>query len=145
MHPKNPDFKATILKKLEKQYFMHHIGFNLTTIEPGYVEGELILEQKHQQQFGYAHGGLIATVADLVMGFAAYSLVDISEGTVTSDLKIAYLRPGIGNKIIGKGKVIKAGNLLHFCESDIICVDTNGEETLVARGYTTMCVVKAAN
>jgi uncharacterized protein (TIGR00369 family) len=145
MTPKNPDYEKNIRKKLENQHFMHHIGFNLTKITPGYVEGELILEKKHQQQFSYAHGGVTATIADLVMGFAAYSLVNIHEGTVTSDLKIAYLRPGIGSKIIGRGTVIKAGNLLHFCESDIICINENGEEILIARGYATMCTVKIDN
>ena len=143
MITKNPDFEKTIRKKLEKQFFMHHIGFDLTKIEPGYVEGELILEEKHQQQFSYTHGGVTATVADLVMGFAAYSLVSSDEGTVTSDLKISYLRPGSGAKVIGRGKVIKAGNLLHFCEADVICLSETGEETLIARGYATMCVVKA--
>ena len=68
MITKNPEFEKTIRKKLEKQFFMHHIGFDLTKIEPGYVEGELILEEKHQQQFSYTHGGVTATVADLVMG-----------------------------------------------------------------------------
>ncbi len=143
MTPKNPDYEKTIRKKLEKQFFMHHIGFDLTKITPGYVEGELFLEEKHQQQFSYTHGGVIATVADLVMGFAAYSLVESHQGTVTSDLKIAYLRPGIGDKIIGRGSVIKSGNLLHFCEADVVCINSNGEETLIARGYATMCVVKA--
>lgn len=144
MNPKNPDYENTIRKKLLNQHFMHYIGFSLTKITPGYVEGELVIEKKHLQQFGYTHGGLTATIADLVMGFAAYSLVDIHEGTVTSDLKISYLRPGIGSRIIGKGTVIKTGNLLHFCESDIICIDEKGEEVLIARGYATMCTVKAA-
>lgn len=121
---------------------MHHIGFNLTKIEVGYVEGELDMQQHHEQQLGYVHGGVTATVADLVMGFAAYTLVTENEATVTSDLKIAYLRPGIGTKIIGKGRVIKAGNLLYFCEADIICFDNKGNETLIARGYSTMCAVK---
>ncbi len=142
MTPKNPDFEQNIRQKLEKQHFMHYIGFDLTKITPGYVEGGLKIEAHHKQQFGYTHGGVIATVADLVMGFAAYTLVNKNEGTVTSDLKIAYLRPGIGSKIIGRGTVVKTGNLLHFCEADIICVGENGEETLIARGYATMCTVK---
>ncbi len=142
LQPKNPDFKQTIIKKLERQHFMHHIGFNLTKIESGCIEGELIIEEKHEQQIGFLHGGVTSTLADLVMGFAAYSLVDINEATVTSDLKIAYLRPGIGHKVIAKGRVIKAGNLLYFCEADIICIDKQGNETLIARGYSTMCAIK---
>jgi uncharacterized protein (TIGR00369 family) len=139
--PKNPNFKANILNHLEKQFFMHHIQFDLTDIEAGKVTGSLKMEEKHLQQFGYLHGGVTATVADLVMGFAAFSLVSENEGTVTSDLKVSYLRPALGDTIEAVGYVIKQGNLLYFCEADIFAVD-NGVRTLVARGYSTMCAVK---
>ena len=49
---------------------MHLIGADLTVITPGRVEAELALGQQHQQQRGFAHGGLVATMADLVAGFA---------------------------------------------------------------------------
>lgn len=141
MNPKNPLYNETIIKKLEKQFFMHHIGFNLDKIEPGMVQGSLEIQEKHLQQNGFLHGGVTSTVADLVMGFAAYTLVSENEGTVTSDLKIAYLRPGIGEKIVAEGYVIKQGNLLYYCEANIYCI--NGEEqSLIARGYSTMCAIK---
>ncbi len=139
---KNKNFASVIAQKLEKQHFMHHIGFKLTKIEEGCVEGELFLELHHQQQLGYLHGGVTATVADLVMGFAAYTLVSENESTVTSDLKIAYLNPGIGNKVKAIGKVIKAGNLLYFCEADILVENSEGISILVARGYSTMCAIR---
>lgn len=142
MTPKNPAYEQTIREKLKDQHFMRHIGFDLTLITPGYVEGELNFETFHKQQNGFLHGGVTATVADLVMGFAAYTLADVDEGTVTSDLKVAYLRPGTGHKIIGKGRVIKAGNLLFYCEADIISVEASGEVVLIARGYSTMCAIK---
>ncbi|MEJ7661403.1 MAG: PaaI family thioesterase [Hymenobacter sp.] len=57
-------------RKAQRQYFMHLIGADLTRIEPGRVEAELALGQQHQQQRGFAHGGLVATMADLAAGFA---------------------------------------------------------------------------
>ena len=74
--PKNPNFKANILNHLEKQYFMHHIQFDLTDIEAGKVTGSLKMEEKHLQQFGYLHGGVTATVADLVMGLKRQGVTD---------------------------------------------------------------------
>ncbi len=123
---------------------MQHLGFMVTAIEAGYIEGELILHKIHTQQNGFVHGGITSTLADIVMGFAAYSLVAEGEGTVTSDLKIAYLRPGIGEKVIARGRVIKPGKLLYYCEADIICVHPEMGEVLIARGYSTMCAVKHA-
>lgn len=130
------------MEKMALNHFMQHVGLRETLVEPGYMEAELVLEQKHLQQNGYVHGGVISTVADIVMGFAAYAMVEQGEGTVTSDLKIAYLRPGIGTKLIAKGRVIKPGRMLYYCEADIICTDAAGEEILIARGYSTMCVVR---
>ena len=88
---------------------------------------------------------LVAVGVLYYLHFSGSKSQSTPDSTAISDLKIAYLRPGIGSKIIGKGKVIKAGNLLHFCESDIICIGENGEEILIARGYATMCTVKAAH
>lgn len=139
---KNPHFRKDILVKMQSNHFMQHLGFMVTSIEPGCIEGELILQKIHLQQNGFVHGGVTSTLADIVMGFSAFTLVAEGEGTVTSDLKIAYLRPGVGDKIIAKGKVIKPGNLLHYCESDIYCVQPDKSEVLIARGYSTMCVVK---
>ncbi len=71
----NPDFKSRIEKYLDKQYFMKHVGFTLDVIEAGRTAGSLELKQQHQQQKGYAHGGLVTTLADITAGFAAYTLV----------------------------------------------------------------------
>jgi uncharacterized protein (TIGR00369 family) len=104
------------------------------------VSGELILQEHHLQQSKFLHGGVTATIADLVAGFASFTLVDKHQTVVTSDLKISYLNPGIGQIVKAKGWVIKAGNTLHFAEAEIICVNNN-TETLVAKGYLTFAVV----
>jgi len=139
---RNPNYQQTIQAKFDKNVFSHHIGFTLSHIAPGIVEGELIIKEMHLQQSGIVHGGVTSTIADIVMGFSAYTLVGEGEGTVTSDLKIAYLRPGNGQKLLARGRVIKPGRLLYYCEADIISVDELGSETLIARGYATMCAVK---
>lgn len=138
----NPDFKNTVLAKMKVNHFMHHIGFEVTKIECGIVEGEILLQEHHRQQFGFVHGGVTSTLADLVMGFAAYTLVPPHEGTVTADLHISYLRPGMGQKVVARGKVIKPGKLLYYCEAEILTIAEDGSETLIAKGTSTMCAVK---
>jgi uncharacterized protein (TIGR00369 family) len=138
--PKDLNFKERIQHKMLANNFMQYIGFKATQIEAGKISGELILEEHHLQQSKFLHGGVTATLADLVAGFASFTLVNSNQTVVTSDLKIAYLNPGIGQKVLAKGWVIKAGNTLHFAEADIICVN-EGSETLVAKGYLTFAVV----
>lgn len=141
--PQNPDFVQLIHKKLEGQHFMRLIGFDLTKIEAGYVEGEAPLIQALTQQDGLVHGGITATVADIVTGFAAFTLVKPTDRVVTADLKVSYFKPGKGEKIIAKGKVVKAGSRLHFCECDIFVSD-KGNFTLIAKAYSIMAVLNKA-
>ena len=131
------DLTTRIRRKLERQHFMHLIGADLTRIEPGRIEAELALGQQHQQQRGFAHGGLVATMADLVAGFAAVTLVPEGVGVVTSDLKVSYLHPGIGSRIKAVGWVLKAGRRLHFCEAEVWC-----DEVLIAKASATMAVIE---
>jgi uncharacterized protein (TIGR00369 family) len=136
--PAAPDELTTrIRRKLKGQRFMHLIGADLTAITPGRVEAELVLAEQHQQQRGFVHGGLTATMADLVAGFAAVTLVPDDHGVVTADLKISYLHPGVGQKLKAIGWVLKAGRRLHFCEAEVWC-----DELLIAKASATMAVVE---
>ncbi|RZK58597.1 MAG: PaaI family thioesterase [Hymenobacter sp.] len=133
----DPTLEARIRRKLERQHFMHLIGADLTRIEPGRIEAELALGQQHQQQRGFAHGGLIATMADLAAGFAALTRVPEGVGVVTADLKISYLNPGVGRRLKAIGWVLKAGRRLHFCEAEVWC-----DDVLIAKATATMAVVE---
>ena len=133
------DLETRIRRKLTRQHFMHLLGADLTLITPGRVEAELLLAQVHQQQRGFVHGGVTATLADLVAGFAATTLVPDDHGVVTADLKISYLHPGIGQRLRAVGWVLKPGRRLHFCEAEVWC-----DDLLIAKASATMAVVEPA-
>lgn len=137
MTPDSDSLDARIRRKLTRQHFMHHIGATLTRITEGRVEAELVLAQQHQQHTGFAHGGLVATVADLVAGFAAVTLVPDGTGVVTAELKVSYLNPGVGERLRAVGWVLKAGRRLHFCEAEVWC-----DDVLIAKATATMAVVE---
>jgi len=139
--PKNPDFKQTILHHLQKQEFMKAIGCKLTVIEPGYVEAEIELSLMHQQQIGLVHGGVTATIADIAAGFAGFTLVAEHEHTVTAEIKISFLRKGIGSSLRSVGRVLKAGHTLQFCEAEVYCKRFDGTEELIAHATTTLAVI----
>ncbi len=138
---RNPDFRQTILRHLERQRFMHHIGCTLTTIEPGHVVAEINLEAIHQQQLGLVHGGVTATIADVAAGFAAFTLVAPHQHTVTAEIKISYFAKGHRGTLRAVGRVVKAGRRVHFCEADVYCHAHDGSVTHIARATTTMAVI----
>ncbi|AKQ45693.1 thioesterase [Rufibacter radiotolerans] len=137
----NDNFKDTVKEKLQRQFYMHLLGFDLETVEIGQVSGQLVLEEKHKQHKGFAHGGVIATLADIVMGFAVVTLVPANQHVVTADLKISYLRPGVGEAILAKGWVLKQGRKLNFCEAEIFSIDGLGHKKLIAKASATMAVL----
>lgn len=139
---RNQNFKKRIEEFLEKQYFMKHMKFDLNRIEPGRTEGILVTEQIHEQQFGRIHGGVIATMADITSGFAAYTLVSEDEHVVTGEIKISYFSKALGPKLRSVGRVIKAGRKVNFCEAEVYNINESGEEKLVAKASTTMVTIE---
>lgn len=139
----NPSFKLRIEEFLQRQHFMKHIGFKLNVINEGKTEGYLELDKIHQQQKGLVHGGVIATVADITMGFAAYTAVPEDHHVVTGDLKISYLNPGKGDALIVKGWILKQGRKINFCESEVWAYTINNEENkiLVAKASASMVTI----
>lgn len=137
----NPDYEADIREKLKRQEFMQLMGFNVTKIEVGRIEGELVLEQKHLQHKGFAHGGVIATLADIVAGFAAVSLVPKGHHVVTAEIKVSYFHPGLGDKLLAKGYVLKQGRKINFCEAEVYAVKGDTQPLLIAKASTSMATI----
>ncbi len=138
--PQETDFVQMVREKIGGNHFTNFIGFNIHTIEAGLIEGSLNLEQHHLQQMEFVHGGVTATVSDIVAGFAAFTLVKKGQGVVTVEMKVSYFNPGKGSKLIAKGQVVKAGSRLHFCESEL-WVENNGQLTQIAKASATMAIV----
>ena len=136
-----PDFVEMVKEKISGNHFSNFINLAIQNIEAGLINAEIEINENLKQQMGFVHGGVTATVADVVMGFAAYSLLKRGFGVVTSDLRISYLNPGVGDKLYAKGWVIKAGSRMHFCEAELWTIDAEGKQTQVAKASATMVVI----
>lgn len=137
---KNPNFRERIKDQLTRQNFMHHMNFDLYLIEAGHMEGELEVDPIHFQQDGFVHGGVIATIADIVAGFSAVSLVAEDQKVVTGEIKVSYFARGDGEKLKAIGRVVKPGKRLNFCEAEVFSV-SKGEEKLIAKATTSMITI----
>ncbi len=140
INTQNPQFAERVRTYLQRQHFMHHIGFELDVIAEGRTEGWLAIEQQHQQQKGFVHGGVVATLADIVAGFAAYTVVPATHHVVTADLRTAYLNPGTGQRLHAKGWVVKQGRRMCFCEAEVWDVHAD-KRIMISKAAATMAVV----
>jgi len=131
------------LKKDAVQGFTKYLGLVPVSLEPGAFVTRIKLEKRHCQQDGFAHAGLIATMADHTAGYASYSLVPETRRILTIEYKINYFQPADGEYLECHGRVTKPGNNILFTEADVYSV-SGKKKTLVAKAMHTMASVPVA-
>ncbi len=106
-------------------------GATLTGMDDGYVEISVPAADALLRTSGMFHGGVIAALADSAGGYAATTLHAQDVSFLTVELKINFLRPAKGDRLIARGKVIKGGATLTVVRSDVYTAE-NGTEKHVA-------------
>jgi len=123
--------------------FVSDLGVVLDRIAPGECETSLRLERRHLQQDGFAHAGVLATLADHTAGAAAATLVGPSEYVLSVEFKINLLRPAHGERLRCRATVLKPGSRIDVVESELWAED-HGESKLVAKAMVTLAVLARA-
>jgi uncharacterized protein (TIGR00369 family) len=135
------DLREYLEERLRENHFIQYMGLKLTHLEIGYAEMTLDIEKHHLQQNGFTHGGVTATILDVVTGIVAYTTAAKGKNVVTADLKVSYLNPSTASKILATGKVKKSGNFLIFCEGELFDIFEDGSRKLVATCNSIMCAI----
>jgi uncharacterized protein (TIGR00369 family) len=128
--PKDPEFEARVRLSFAKQGLMKTIGAHLTRVSAGAVDIALPFSPAISQQAGIAHGGALVAIADSAAGYAALSLMPPGSDTLTIELKVNYVAPAVGDRMVARGRVVKAGRRLTLAQAEIFA-DTAGHEKLV--------------
>ncbi len=122
------------------QGFLHHLGVRITAVEPGMVELTIDVGNQHTQRERFVHGGMLATLADSSSGLAAMTLLEERDNALTVEFKLNFLRPAVGERMVGRGRVIRAGRRVSVMEADVFAV-TGDVETPVAKALVTYATV----
>jgi uncharacterized protein (TIGR00369 family) len=109
---------------------MKTLSAHLMRVSLGAVEVELPLSPAVSQQAGIAHGGALVAIADCATGLAALSLMPPGADTATIELKINYLAPAVGDRMIARGRVVKASRRTTVTQAEVFA-ETAGREKLV--------------
>ncbi len=124
-----------------KQGLMTTLGATLGPVSPGSVEIALRPAASMSQQHGFVHGGAVSAIADTAAGYAALSVMPPGTGVLTAEFKINLLAPAAGDRIIARGRVVKAGRTLVLAQADVFA-EVDGKEKLIALLTATMMVVQ---
>jgi uncharacterized protein (TIGR00369 family) len=124
-----------------KQGLMTTLGATLDKVSPGAVEIAVQPIPAISQQHGFVHAGAISAIADSAAGYAALSLMPEGSGVLTTEFKINLVAPAAGERIVARGRVVKAGRTLTLAQAEVFAV-TDGKEKLIALLTATMMNIK---
>ncbi len=131
--------------------FNEFLGFQIRQLDPGpvRVSFEMRPELIGHYLFGRLHGGVISSVLDVagglavMMGIAGFheeescdQILQRFSRLATIDLRVDYLRQGIGKEFTAEAKVLRLGRRVAVCSMSL----TNDEQTLIATGNASYIV-----
>ncbi|HED04304.1 MAG TPA: PaaI family thioesterase [Candidatus Fraserbacteria bacterium] len=114
---------------LASQPFSVLLGAELLSFSDGSAELKVPIKAELKQQHGFVHGGVISYVADNALTYAGGGVLGSS--VVTSEFKINYVRPAMGEFIVARATVIHAGKNQAVCRCEVY-VSSQGTESLCA-------------
>jgi uncharacterized protein (TIGR00369 family) len=116
-------------KVLAKQPFSVLLGAELVALEPGRCELAVAITPQLKQQMGFAHGGVVSYLADNALTYAGGTALRVP--VVTSEYKINYVRPAIGERLIARARALHVGKSQAVCQCEVF-VQSEGAEKLCA-------------
>ena len=147
MIPASDELQILLKEVIEERIpFNRVLGLSVESFEMDQIQIRIGMRPELVGNFlrGNLHGGVISSILDVVGGMVAWlgvmkkmkdcPLEEMTErfsrvGTI--DLRVDYLRPGLGDFFIGTGSIIRAGNKvtvvrmeLHNNEGQMIAVGT---------------------
>ena len=123
---------------LAHQGFSRLLGAELEAFEPGSAELSLAITPQLLQQNGFVHGGVVSYAADNALTYAGGTAMRVP--VVTSEFKINYLRPAVGERLIARAEAVHTGRNQAVCRCDVFVL-RDGEEKLCAVAQGTIAAL----
>ena len=136
------DYEERIRSSFAKQGLMSTLGATLGTVSRGSVEITLVPHSAISQQHGFVHAGALSAIADSAAGYAALTVMPPGTGVLSTEFKINLLAPASGDRIVARGRVVKAGKTLTVAQS-VLFAQSGDQEKLVALLTATLMTVEA--
>ena len=134
----NPDHVIFICKAINSAPYFGLLSMKVADLRQGTARAEVVIEKKHLQPYGFAHGGACASLVDAASFWAVYGQMDEGLGLTTVDLKVNYLAPVPKGLLVARGRSLRVGRSLCLCEASV----ENEKGDLVAHGTSTLMVLE---
>ena len=98
--------------------FMHLLGVRREYSKDGRARLVVDARPELQNLIGAMHGGVVATLVDVVMASAAVSKIDFTRTAVTLNLNTSYLQPGRG-RLVADGELLDSDDEVALCRATV--------------------------
>ena len=96
--------------------FAELCGIEILGVEDGVTRLRVALDERHGNNSGIPHGGLVATLLDIAMGSA--SRLAAGAPVITLDMHINFIATG-EKTLTAEGRVVRAGGSILFAEAEV--------------------------
>ena len=98
--------------------FVEQLGFELHAAADGCSQLRVDLQEAHHNAWDVAHGGVLMTMLDVAMAFAARSVLPEGVAVATIEMKTSFMRPAEG-ALRADGKLLHRTSTMAFCEASV--------------------------
>jgi uncharacterized protein (TIGR00369 family) len=120
---------------LAAQPFSQLLGAELLEFTPATAVLRVPIKPQLKQQHGFVHGGVVSYLADNALTYAGGGA--LGTAVVTSEFKINYVRPALGDALIARAAVVHAAKTQAVCRCDVFAY-ADGREKLCATAQGTI-------
>lgn len=108
------------------------MGMTVEKTGDGTARAEVVVDDRHLNPNGVAHGSVVFTLADTSMGAATMSILDDGLFCSTIEIQVRYLRAAGPGRLVVETTVVKPGKRIVHLESRAI--DEQGRLVATATG-----------
>jgi uncharacterized protein (TIGR00369 family) len=112
-----------------------YLGIRTVEVRPGRMTTELDVRPELLNPFGSAHGGVLAAVADHVLGAVLYPLIPRGAWAATTELKLNFLAPIRSGILRARSEVISLTK-----RTAVVRIDATNEGRLVGAAQGTVTI-----
>jgi uncharacterized protein (TIGR00369 family) len=114
------------------------LNMKVETLEMSLAQVSMEASAAMTNPFGTLHGGIVCDLADMAMGTAFMTTLELGEGLATVELKINFLRPLVPGRLSAEARVVHRGKSTGFVECEV----RNAEGKLAAKAASTCMIVR---
>ena len=122
------NIEARIRDSFDKQTMMVTFGATLDSVAEGRVVITAPILPTSLQQQGAGHAGLAFSIGDSAAGYSALTLMPEGAEVMTVEMKINLMAPAIGDRLVTKGRVIRAGRRIVVVAADVFAETEKGRK-----------------